>query len=41
MESTYAQQMKEEFYSKKMGILEDLEDMRMEAAMKSKKPRKG
>lgn len=30
MESDYKTVMKEEFISKKLGILEDLEDMRME-----------
>jgi protein SPT2 len=30
MESSFSQQLKEEFVSTKMGILEDLEDMKME-----------
>jgi protein SPT2 len=30
MESSFSQQLKEEFVSTKMGILEDLEDMEME-----------
>ncbi|GAB0091401.1 hypothetical protein DMENIID0001_062420 [Sergentomyia squamirostris] len=44
MESTFAQQMREEFISKKIGLMEDLEDMKqeqlekeMKAKMKSKK----
>ncbi|XP_052862975.1 protein SPT2 homolog [Anopheles cruzii] len=37
MESTYAQQMREEFISKKIGIMEDLEDMRMEEEEKRRK----
>lgn len=40
MESTYAQQQKEEFISKKLGRLEDLEDMRMEEEEKKAKARK-
>jgi protein SPT2 len=30
MESSFSQQLKEEYVSTKMGILEDLEDMEME-----------
>jgi protein SPT2 len=30
MESSFSRQLKEEFVSSKMGILEDLEDMEME-----------
>jgi protein SPT2 len=30
MESNFAQVMREEFVSKKIGMMEDLEDMRME-----------
>jgi protein SPT2 len=30
MESSFSQQLKEEFVSAKMGILEDLEDIKME-----------
>uniref|UniRef100_A0A182RL74 Protein SPT2 homolog n=1 Tax=Anopheles funestus TaxID=62324 RepID=A0A182RL74_ANOFN len=37
MESTYAQQMREEYISKKIGLLEDLEDMRMEEEEKRRK----
>uniref|UniRef100_A0A336L6E2 Protein SPT2 homolog n=1 Tax=Culicoides sonorensis TaxID=179676 RepID=A0A336L6E2_CULSO len=37
MESNFAQQMKEESISKKIGILEDLEDMRQEELAKKKK----
>lgn len=40
MESSFAQQMKEEFISKKIGLMEDLEDMRQEAAEKKAKARK-
>ncbi|EAT46780.1 AAEL002082-PA, partial [Aedes aegypti] len=37
MESTFAQQMREEFISKKIGLMEDLEDMRMEEEEKRMK----
>ncbi|CAK9813555.1 Protein SPT2 homolog [Anthophora plagiata] len=37
MESSFAQQLKEEYVSTKIGIMEDLEDMRMEALEKRKK----
>ncbi|XP_053660318.1 protein SPT2 homolog [Anopheles marshallii] len=37
MESSYAQQMREEYISKKIGLLEDLEDMRMEEEEKRRK----
>ncbi|KXJ79252.1 hypothetical protein RP20_CCG001767 [Aedes albopictus] len=37
MESTFAQQMREEFISKKIGLMEDLEDMRMEEEEKRQK----
>ncbi|KAH0947247.1 hypothetical protein HN011_007642 [Eciton burchellii] len=37
MESNFAQQLKEEYESTKIGIMEDLEDMRMEALGKKKK----
>ncbi|XP_043266959.1 protein SPT2 homolog [Venturia canescens] len=37
MESTFAQQLKEEFVSTKIGIMEDLEDMRMEAMENKRK----
>lgn len=40
MESSYAQQMKEESISKKIGIMEDLEDMRLEAQEKKAKAKK-
>lgn len=40
MESSYAQQMKEESISKKIGIMEDLEDMRLEAEEKKAKAKK-
>ncbi|KAG6453566.1 hypothetical protein O3G_MSEX008213 [Manduca sexta] len=40
MESSFARQQREEYISKKIGIMEDLEDMRMEAMMK-KKSKKG
>lgn len=41
MESTFAQQMREEQISRKIGLMEDLEDMRLEAAeMKRKQTRK-
>uniref|UniRef100_A0A2M4BG62 Protein SPT2 homolog n=1 Tax=Anopheles marajoara TaxID=58244 RepID=A0A2M4BG62_9DIPT len=41
MESSYAQQMREEYISKKIGIMEDLEDMRMEEEEKRRKLKKG
>lgn len=37
MESSFAQQLKEEYVSTKIGIMEDLEDMRMEALEKKRK----
>lgn len=37
MESSFSQQLKEEFVSTKMGILEDLEDMEMEKKELAKK----
>uniref|UniRef100_A0A182XEP0 Protein SPT2 homolog n=1 Tax=Anopheles quadriannulatus TaxID=34691 RepID=A0A182XEP0_ANOQN len=37
MESSYAQQMREEYISKKIGLMEDLEDMRMEEEEKRRK----
>uniref|UniRef100_A0A182K262 Protein SPT2 homolog n=1 Tax=Anopheles christyi TaxID=43041 RepID=A0A182K262_9DIPT len=37
MESTYAQQMREEYISKKIGLMEDLEDMRLEEEEKRRK----
>ena len=37
MESSFAQQLKEEYVSTKIGILEDLEDMRIEAMEKKRK----
>ncbi|XP_072767758.1 protein SPT2 homolog [Anoplolepis gracilipes] len=37
MESNFAQQLKEEYISTKIGIMEDLEDMRKEAIEKKKK----
>lgn len=37
MESDYRTVMKEEFISKKLGLMEDLEDMRMEAEEKRRK----
>ncbi|XP_017096205.2 protein SPT2 homolog [Drosophila bipectinata] len=37
MESSYAQMQREEFISKKLGMQEDLEDMRMEAMHKKRK----
>ncbi|KAJ8725272.1 hypothetical protein PYW07_016230 [Mythimna separata] len=40
MESSFARQQREEYISKKIGIMEDLEDMRMEA-MEKKKSKKG
>ncbi|CAH0396987.1 unnamed protein product [Chilo suppressalis] len=36
MESSFARQQREEYISKKLGIMEDLEDMRMEAMEKKK-----
>lgn len=40
MESSFARQQREEYISKKIGIMEDLEDMRLEA-MQKKKSKKG
>lgn len=40
MESSFAQQMREEQLSKKMGLMEDLEDMRMEAEEKKRKKKR-
>ncbi|XP_055301282.1 protein SPT2 homolog [Sitodiplosis mosellana] len=40
MESTFAQQQREEFISKKIGIQEDLEDIRLEAEEKKRKAAK-
>lgn len=37
MESTFAQQMREEYISKKIGLQEDLEDMRLEEEEKKQK----
>ncbi|XP_055713446.1 protein SPT2 homolog [Phlebotomus papatasi] len=37
MESTFAQQMREEYISKKIGLMEDLEDMRQEELEKERK----
>ncbi|CAH4036102.1 protein SPT2 homolog [Pieris brassicae] len=37
MESSFARQQREEYITKKIGIMEDLEDMRMEAMEKKKK----
>lgn len=37
MESDYRTVMREEFISKKLGLLEDLEDMKMEAEEKKRK----
>lgn len=37
MESDYRTVMREEFISKKLGIMEDLEDMKMEAEEKKRK----
>lgn len=37
MESSFAQQMREEYVSKKIGLMEDLEDMRQEAEEKKRK----
>ncbi|CAG4941576.1 unnamed protein product [Colias eurytheme] len=37
MESSFARQQREEYISKKIGIMEDLEDMRLEAMEKKKK----
>lgn len=37
MESNFAQQLKEEYVSAKMGLMEDLEDIRMEALEKKRK----
>ncbi|XP_041973033.1 protein SPT2 homolog isoform X2 [Aricia agestis] len=40
MESSFARQQREEYISKKIGIMEDLEDMRMEAMENSKKKKR-
>lgn len=40
MESSFAQQQREEFISKKAGLMEDLEDMRLEAEEKKRKAAK-
>ncbi|XP_072941508.1 protein SPT2 homolog [Epargyreus clarus] len=40
MESSFARQQREEYISKKIGIMEDLEDMRMEAMEKKKSKRR-
>lgn len=40
MESSFARQMREEYISKKIGIMEDLEDMKMEAMEKKLKGKK-
>lgn len=40
MESDYRTVMREEFISKKMGLLEDLQDMKMEAEEKKRKEMK-
>lgn len=40
MESSFAQVMREEYVSKKIGIMEDLEDMRQEALEKKMKAQK-
>lgn len=40
MESNFAQQQREEFISKKIGLMEDLEDMRMEEEEKKRKKAK-
>lgn len=37
MESSYAQQMREEQISKKLGLMEDLEDMKQEELDKKRK----
>lgn len=37
MESNFATVMKEEFISKKIGLMEDLEDMKQEALEKKRK----
>lgn len=41
MESSFAQQQREEFISKKIGLMEDLEDMRLEAEEKKAKAKAG
>ncbi|CAB3228768.1 unnamed protein product [Arctia plantaginis] len=41
MESSFAQQQREEYISKKLGIMEDLEDMRMEAMEKKRAKKRG
>ena len=40
MESSFSQQLKEEFVSTKIGILEDLEDMEMEKRELARKKKK-
>lgn len=40
MESNFSQVQKEEFYSKKIGLMEDLEDMRLEAEEKKRKAKR-
>lgn len=40
MESSFSQQMREEYVSKKIGLMEDLEDMRMEAEEKKRKKKR-
>lgn len=40
MESSFAQQQREEFVSKKIGLMEDLEDMRMEEEEKKRKAKR-
>lgn len=40
METNFAQQQREEFVSKKMGMMEDLEDMRLEAEEKARKAKR-
>lgn len=37
MESSFAQQMREEYISKKIGMMEDLEDMKQEELEKKRK----
>lgn len=40
METDFAQQQREEFRSKKAGMMEDLEDMRKEAEEKARKAKR-
>lgn len=40
METNFAQQQREEFLSKKIGMMEDLEDMRLEAKEKALKAKR-